>query len=160
MVDSKVVKVENRPVMKHAGGRPTKYSPKVYKKLDRYLSECEKRGEFPTKELFAIEYGASIDAFIEWSQKFPKFRNAMKKLESYQKGALMSGALSGKLRETTAIFLLKANHGMMETSRTEITGKDGKDLQINVISFGNKQLINTDTLPVTPIIEGETVKDK
>ena len=145
--------VNARNTIAKKGGRPSKYSPEKIDILASYLAKCEKDNEIPLREKFALSIGVLPDTLAYWERNNHKFSSAIKKLDSAQKAYLMQNALNGTKKEATSIFLLKANHGMMETSRQEITGKDGKDLNINITAFtgGNvtKQL---------PTIEGEVVE--
>ena len=55
----------------------------------------------------------------------PEFLNAIKRLKTYQKYKLINDGLYGgkKVNTAMAIFLLKVNHGMVETSKTDVTTK-------------------------------------
>jgi hypothetical protein len=150
---SKVATSQSKQVVKRKIGRPTKYRPEMLQVLHDYLEERKKSNQIPIREDFAISVGVLPDTLADWERANVGFSRAIKQLDSAQKTFLMQNALNGTKKEATSIFLLKANHGMMETSRQEITGKDGKDLNINITAFtgGNvtKQL---------PTVEGEIVE--
>jgi len=144
---------QSKQIVKNKGGRPSKYSMEVYKTLDIYLKGKKEAGELPTVTGFAIALGINEDTLYEWAKHHTRLSETLKDIMTLQKDYLLQNSLNGTKKEATSIFLLKANHGMMETSRQEITGKDGKDLNINITAFtgGNvtKQL---------PTIEGEVVE--
>ena len=138
----------------NVGGRPTKYRPEMLNVLAEYLKECKKENEIPLREDFAGAVGVLPDTLADWERANVRFSRAIKTLDSAQKTYLVRNSLDGKKKEATSIFLLKANHGMMETSRQEITGKDGKDLTINITAFTGSGT-NVKELPV---IDGEMVE--
>lgn len=55
----------------------------------------------------------------------PEFSYAIKKLKTYQRERLINDGLYGgkKVNAAMAIFLLKANHGMVERTKTDVTTK-------------------------------------
>lgn len=128
---------------KNQGGRPTKYDPLFVGKLDKYLTKVSKEKYcLPTVEGFAIYLGVNADTINNWANArakdeqgnkikkrlHPEFLNAIKRLKTYQKEKLMNDGLYGgkTVNATMAIFLLKVNHGMVETSRNDITTKGDK----------------------------------
>jgi len=144
---------QSKQIVPKKNGRPSKYSPEKIDILTSYLAKCEKANEIPLRETFALSIGVLPDTLAYWERDNKKFSSAIKKLDSAQKAYLMRNALDGTKKEATSIFLLKANHGMMETSRQEITGKDGKDLNINITAFRVSDNNSNDL----PVIDGEEV---
>lgn len=109
-------------------GRPTDYSEEVLERLKEYYSMCgREQTELPTVEGFANFIDVDPDTIGNWGDKHPDFFGAIKKLKSRQKNQLINDGLYGgkEVNQAMAIFLLKANHGLKETSVTELTGKDG-----------------------------------
>lgn len=123
--------------------RPTKYSQEL---LDKAISFYEKHradGEIPFIESLALELGVSDDTIVNWASlrdeeerpKYPEFLATYKKIETLQKLMLKKKGLSGDIKPTMPIFLLKANHGMVETARQEISGVEGGEIQVSVVDY-------------------------
>ena len=123
-------------------GRPSTYdSKKPYFELaDKYLATCgREQTKLPKLTEFCREHiGANEDTVNDWLKDEAKDNQeligAIKRVKEAQAEELQDDGLFGG-KETNvamAIFLLKANHGMIETGRTELVGKDGQPLTINV----------------------------
>jgi hypothetical protein len=126
--------------------RPSSYDQtKDYNKLaEEYLRTCgREQTKLPKISEFCREYvGADEDTVNEWldGKQIPEgantdeLRGAIKKIFNAQKEELVDDGLFGgkEVNVAMAIFLLKANHGMVETSRQELVGKDGQPLTISV----------------------------
>ena len=117
-------------------GRPTDYSPDLIRRVGEYLDNLRNPERFkkhlPTKYGFAQYIGVNEDTLNEWTKKYPDFSAAIKEIEKTQQVQLMNDGLYNKdANATMAIFLLKANHGMIETERrlTDITS-GGKPIPI------------------------------
>lgn len=125
------------------GGRPTKYDPLFVNELANYLAKASKEENcLPTIEGFALHLGVDSDTINNWAKArvkdergnktkqrlHPEFFQAIKRLKTYQKEKLINDGLYGGKAVNTAmaIFLLKANHGMVETNRNDITTKGDK----------------------------------
>lgn len=105
-------------VTKHAGGAPTKYNPDtIYPKIEEYIASCGRENtSLPTVEGLALYLNLNKDTLYEWSEKYPEFSDAIKKILLKQKTQLMDDGMYGgkEVNSTMAIFLLKVNHGMNE----------------------------------------------
>lgn|SRR3990167_4165735 len=105
-------------IIKHAGGRPTKYIPDIiYPKIEEYLNECgREQTELPTVEGLALKLSVNSDTVMEWAKKYPEFSEYLKKLAQKQKNQLMNDGMYGgkEVNAGMAIFLLKAIHGLRE----------------------------------------------
>ena len=126
--------------------RPSTYDPtKDYEKLAKdYLATCgREQTKLPKISEFCREYvGANEDTVNEWldGKQLPegantdKLHGAIKRVKHAQKEELQDDGLFGgkECNVAMAIFLLKANHGMVETARTELVGKDGQPFTISV----------------------------
>lgn len=105
---------------KNKRGRPTKYDPRFIDEVDSYLQTCGKeQTKLPTKEEFAQIIGVDDETLIEWRKKYERFSAAIKKIESAQKIQLINDGIYGgkEVNATMCIFLLKANHGLVETDK-------------------------------------------
>lgn len=92
--------------------------------------------ELPTIEGLALKLGVNDDTLVEWANKHEDFNEVYKRLKMSQKVQLINGgAFGGKeVNASMFIFLLKANHNMIETERKELVGKDGEPIKINIVN--------------------------
>lgn len=127
MIDQIKQNEDKRPT-----GRPTKYSDDMIEKAEQYLSKCKDAYKLPTVEELAYELGVNDDTIVVWASQrvldekgnetkdllHPEFSATYKRLMNMQKYKLMNdGTYGGKsVNSSMAIFLLKANHGMVETT--------------------------------------------
>jgi hypothetical protein len=112
-------------------GRPTDYKPEIIDQINEYLkSAVPENQQIPTIERIALNIGVSRECLYEWARVHPEFSDTLEKVRAQQKDLLMqTGIFGGKEVNATIIaLLLKVNHDMIETTREEHTGKDGKDL--------------------------------
>lgn len=121
-------------------GRPTKYNDGIITKIRQYVDECSaQHDKIPTKEEFARLIGINTDTVVEWIKEKPEFSVAIKDLEQLQRDRLIRNGLVGKYNPTMSIFLLKANHGMIETEKRILAGdKDSPIEPLIVIKHDNK----------------------
>ena len=122
-------------IQKHPGGRPTKYEDSFIQIAKEYIESCGREAtELPTIEGLARTLQVDSDTIVEWDKNNKEFSVTIKKLKDKQKQQLMNDGMYGgkEVNSTMAIFLLKANHGMIETSRQEITGENGGPLNITI----------------------------
>jgi hypothetical protein len=145
--------------MAHAGGRPTIYKDIYIDKIPEYIKTCTGREqtELPTVEGFADYIDVDTDTINNWCDakdekeelKHPEFFGAIKRLKDRQKNQLMNDGMYGgkEVNAGMAIFLLKANHGLIETGRTELVGKDGKPITVNILN----DYLSTSGIDATPI---------
>ncbi len=121
--------------MAHAGGRPTDYDPDIdYVALaEDYLQTC---GREQTKLPKLLEFYSELDISAEtadtWKDKYPQFLEACKKVSDAQQNELIDDGLFGgkEVNPGMAIFLLKANHGMIETEKKIHSGPNGESLHV------------------------------
>jgi hypothetical protein len=127
-------------------GRPTTYKPEYALKIDEYLATCSpEQMIIPTIEGFCLFIGSYPEKVKRWCRRFKMFRLAIQKLKMKQKEYLMNLGLFGgrEIGQAMAIFLLKANHKMVETSKTDIDIKTkGKELR-GLIQINEMNLIDT-----------------
>lgn len=123
--------------MAHAGGRPTKYRPEFVQKIDEYLLTCGAANmRLPKRVDVALMLEVNEETLIEWGKKYAEFSDALDRVDHQQKVTLIdTGIFGGKeINASIIALMLKVNHGMIETNRTEFTGKDGAPLNLNVIA--------------------------
>lgn len=110
-----------------------KYPADIVQQTRDYISSCtNEQMELPTVEGLALKLDVDDDTLVEWAKIHNDFADVFYKLKMSQKKELVNGGMYGgkEINVAMAIFLLKANHGLIETSRTELTGKDGKNLLV------------------------------
>jgi len=122
-------------------GRPLKYhdEEELVAKAQEYLSQCgREQTSLPTVEGLSIYLDLDDDNVNEYTKRYPKFHATIKRLKNMQKKQLIDDGMYGgkEVNSTMAIFLLKANHGMIETEKKILAGNDGQPLSINLISGG------------------------
>lgn len=110
-------------------GRPTKYKHEFIKIAEDYLQECKNMKKIPFLEEVAIKIGVSEKTVSRWSEANDDFCLAIEDITLYQKMALKTLGL-GKNTTQMAIFLLKANHGLIETEKIQHESSGGEPLSI------------------------------
>jgi DNA-packaging protein gp3 len=127
--------------MTHAGGRPTKYDPSFIAVAEEYMESCGgEQMELPTIEGLAIRIGVDDETLLEWAKRYVGFSAALKEIRHRQKNQLINDGMYGgkEVNATMAIFLLKANHKMVETTHTDITS-NGQTLPPLVVIDTNEK---------------------
>lgn len=135
-----------------AGGRPSKYTPTIQKKAEKYLTQCgnkfwdyhktqgEKSDtyerkvkiELPSIEGLAIYLGVAESTVYLWGEKHPLFSETLADIKQLQKKMLIEHSLNGDYSPMIAKLILSANHGMSEKTETDITTK-GESLNEGVM---------------------------
>ena len=114
-------------------GRPSDYTPEVIEQINEYMEEAIPQNmKIPTVEGIALKLGINRDTLYEWAKVHPEFSDTLARMKMKQKEILQEiGIFGGKeINATIVALLLKVNHDMIETTRNEITGKDGENLVI------------------------------
>lgn len=128
-------------IVKHAGGRPTKYVPEViFPLIEEYIQSCGKEQmELPTIEGLSLKLGVNDDTIVEWGKIYPEFSATIKKILAKQKVQLMNDGMYGgkEVNPAMAIFLLKVNHGMNVAPTTLQQFNVGAGSDKNTIMFVN-----------------------
>lgn len=144
-------------------GRNTKYRPEFVQKVEQYIEEIVtgKRGfeRLPTLEGLALYLQVDDpDTVVSWANKKlkdengvvtkklarPEFSGAIRKLKAVQKMQLMNdGIYKGKdVNDRMVRFVLSANFGMAESTKTDVTTK-GEKLPTPILAGGtNVQVDN------------------
>jgi hypothetical protein len=113
-------------------GQPTKYTPVAIDRINDYLKRAiPENMEIPTVEGIALELGINRDTLYEWAKVHSEFSDTLEKLKMKQKQMLINtGIFGGKeINATIIALLLKVNHDMVETTKTDITS-GGKPIPI------------------------------
>ena len=127
-----------------------KYPADIVRQTNEYISRCtNEQMELPTVEGLAMKLDVDDDTLVEWAKIHDDFAQVFRKLKMSQKRELINGGMYGgkEINVAMAIFLLKANHNLIETSRNELTGKDGEAMKIVSIP---EEIANKNGLETTP----------
>jgi DNA-packaging protein gp3 len=116
--------------------RPTKYDDSFIDIANAYIGMCGREAtELPTIEGLALRLGIDDEQVSIYAKQHPEFSATIKELMMKQKNQLINdGAYGGKdINSGMMIFLLKANHGMIETEK-KILAND-KDNPLGVVEL-------------------------
>ena len=110
-------------------GRPTEYKDEYVDKVDVYLTMCEdtvtEQGKLkvslPTTDGFARFLGVARSSLYEWEKQHQEFSDALEKVRVEQKERLLNMGLSNDYNSTIAKLILSSNHGMSDSTKTDIT---------------------------------------
>jgi hypothetical protein len=119
-------------IMSHPGGRPSKYDPSFIQVAQTYIDSCGREAtELPTIEGLALTIGVDDTTLLKWGDEHEEFLATLKELKEKQKAQLVNDGMYGgkEVNSTMAIFLLKCNHGMIETERKLLGNLDGTNLK-------------------------------
>jgi hypothetical protein len=107
-------------------GRPTKYTPELVEKINEFFSEAVPTNmRIPTVEGLCIKLNITRETAYAWAKENPDFSDTLEQIKVKQKEYLTEvGIFGGKeINANIVALFLKANHGMIETNRTELTGE-------------------------------------
>lgn len=130
-------------------GRPSKYDPSFIDIAKKYINDCGREAtELPTIEGLALLLKVDDERIRDYADAkvkdtdgneteellHPEFNATIKELKSKQKNQLMNDGLYGgkEVNSTMAIFLLKANHGMIETEKRILAGDSDEPVRVNM----------------------------
>ena len=109
-------------------GRPTKYRSHYPGIVHGYIDLEIKARRIPWVEDVCEIFKTSRETLGNWGKKHPSFFDAIKRLKTVQEKSLK---IQGMTKQAAMpIFLLKSNHGYIETDRLEHTGADGEPLEV------------------------------
>lgn len=98
-----------------------------------YLESCKVNYQIPYKEELAGLLDITDETLALWCKDDDELSATIKRIEDLQSYNLQKGGLEGKINTTMAIFLLKANHGKIETEKKLLGGVDGNNLEIKFV---------------------------
>lgn len=132
---------------KRPAWRPTTYDDSKLKIAQDYLLKCsglvDGKKRLPILEELARLCGVDHETLDNWAEKKdengnyirPEFLATIKSVRSLQKETLVQKGMQMS-NPTFAIFLLKANHGMIETEKRILAGeRQGEPLQVSVTNY-------------------------
>lgn len=151
-------------IKKHPGGRPTKYTPDIWPKIEEYISMCSRENtQMPTIEGLAIHLDVNPETVYRWAKKYPKFSKTIKKITARQKVQLMNDGMYGgkEVNAAMAIFLLKVNHHMQESPTTLQQFNIGGNMSIEFIGDESKTIpLATESSERRPQVQGDMRREK
>ena len=106
------------------GGHPTDYKADVIDRVHEYLATAVPENmKIPTIEGVALKLEVSRDTVYEWAKVHSEFSDTLELVRTKQKEYLMEiGIFGGKeINATIVALLLRVNHNMVETQKTDIT---------------------------------------
>jgi len=113
--------------------KPTKFTPELVAKIDEFFSEAVPTNmRIPTVEGLCLKLGISRETIYQWAKEHKKISDTLELIKTKQKEFLTEiGIFGGKeINANIVALFLKANHGMIETTRQELTGAEGEPLVI------------------------------
>lgn len=120
-------------------GRPTKYDPGIVDVIKQYVETCgREQTKLPKRVDIALLLDVDDDTLVEWEKIHPEFSAAIKAVDKLQMSQLVDDGLYGgkEINSGMAIFLLKANHGMIETERKQLVGENNGAITVKVLDYG------------------------
>lgn len=130
--------------------RQDEYKEEYCQQVDEYLKTCGSHNlQLPQVAGFAKYIGYNRDTLYKWEKDHPEFKEALDKVRQEQEIDLVNNGLyaSKEVSAAMAIFLLKANHGMIETEKKIMEG-DGFLINLNTDAkdrLYNPEPVSTET---------------
>lgn len=116
-------------------GRPTKYDPIMVDSVTEYLRTVgREQTKLPKRVDIALMLQVNEETITEWCKLYPDFSAALTRVDMLQKAQLQDDSMYGgkEVNARFGQFLLSANHGMAETTKTDMTS-GGEKLESLVI---------------------------
>lgn len=115
-------------------GRPTKYTSRTIGKTRAFIKKCLDEGRTPFVEELALEFGVSDRTLYNWAHPADGIDNEFSEiyeiLKTVQKLDIKKKSLLGKYESPIAKLILSAEHNVVERVKKEVTGEDGKAIQV------------------------------
>jgi hypothetical protein len=154
-LNGEIVEKENKyPCNPNGLGTPCKYCAKreeIDNKVKNFVNECyigklNNQGNTVRRAAFiedlCLELDIDEDTATNWYNKHPNssFFGAIKKIKLIQKSALKKTCWKGKGNIIGSMFLLKADHGLVETEKRILAGENnGTPLKIEITEDNKAQ---------------------
>ena len=113
---------KQKPVNK--GGRPSNYRAEFPELVYRYVEKCKAEDKLPKIKEFCYENGINPDKIERYTKLNNGFRSAIDHLKFVAESFLLDKGLTRKVDSNFARFILAANYGYVETSKTINEGKN------------------------------------
>jgi len=129
------------PVVKHAGGRPTKYSEAILDKTRQYIEGLsDSEDVVPSYAGLALYLGVNKDTIQDWRKQEDKqeFSVLLKSINTMQEQVLLNNGLTGAFNPHITKAILAKHHGYSDNdnnkgnitinvSREAVSISDGND---------------------------------
>ena len=100
----------------------SKYKDEYPDLVISFMNEQIDKGLIPFLQDFAVDVAdVDEDTICNWTEKYPCFRNSIKKFLTKQKAILMQKGANGEANANFVARLLSIIHGMNEKTETENT---------------------------------------
>ena len=113
-------------------GRPTKYKANYPELVLEYIKECGKEDKLPQIAELCLKLEINNDTLYAWVKINKKFSDTIDRLKKLQESMLVSKGIARKYDPTFARFILAANHGYVETSKTINEGNQPVTIQVDM----------------------------
>jgi hypothetical protein len=92
-------------------------------KIHKYIKAQKDKGSIPTCAGACLALGIVKDTLYLWEKDpdKPEFSDALYALRLEQEDLLLTGAIQGKFRERSSIFILSSVHGYVERKEEKLT---------------------------------------
>ncbi|MBI4080441.1 MAG: hypothetical protein HY430_01570 [Candidatus Levybacteria bacterium] len=111
-------------------GRPTEYTTDLPDKLRSYTKDCLSKQRIPWIEEFCNNNEISDRTLRDWCKAHDELGKAREHLMMVQRMILKQLCISKGTHAAGPIFLLKANHGFIETEKVQHTGPEEEPLTL------------------------------
>lgn len=126
----------SKAMAKHAGGRPTKLTPELMEKANKYLADTDALGPvalLPTVERLCLILDISRDTYYSWTDSSPEFSDIARRLSLSSADKLQQNSLAGRWNPLISKLLL-SKHGYVEKSAVENSGEQKVTVEIKKYS--------------------------
>ena len=114
------------------GGRPTKYTNDYPEKVYEFLGECKEKDIIPLLIDFCRKVGLKQSEISKYANRYPRFNKAILALKTESESYLLHKGLARKVDPNFAKFILAANYGYVETSKTINEGNQPVTIQVDM----------------------------
>ena len=101
-------------------GRPTKYTPELLAKANKYLSVYTRL--IPSHQDLALYLGIADATLYRWADEKPEFKEILSRVKQTQFAVAMDGGLSNDMN-ASIVKLLMGKHGLSD--KMDNTSSDG-----------------------------------
>jgi hypothetical protein len=140
-------------------GRPSNYRPEFPQMVYEYVKYCQDNDKLPLIKEFCYQSNINPDKIERYTKLNRSFRRSIEHLKHIAEYMLVNKGLTRKYDPAFAKFILAANYGYVETSKTI---NEGQTSQVVVIdsSKGYKPPHTTTGVAVPNTVNSPTEQEK